>query len=89
MTDGSTVSVLFTLHADALPGTLPRLLQPLAKRDLTPDHLRSRRQGDTLVVELGLDHLPEHELHLVEGNLSQVIGVRRLEVLRRARLRAA
>lgn len=87
MTD--TVSVLFTLHVEAEPGTLPRLLQPFAKRDLVPDQVKSRRDGDTLLVELGMDAMPAGELHLVEGNLSQVIGVRRLEVMRRARLRAA
>ncbi len=87
MTD--TVSVLFTLQAEAAPGTLPRLLQPFAKRDLVPDQVKSRRDGDTLLVELGMDAMPAGELHLVEGNLSQVIGVRRLEVMRRARLRAA
>ncbi|MFL1464149.1 hypothetical protein ACI6QG_18200 [Roseococcus sp. DSY-14] len=87
MTD--TVSVLFTLHAEAAPGTLPRLLQPFARRDLVPDQVKARRAGDTLLVELGVDAMPAEELHLVEGNLSQVIGVRRLEVMRRARLRAA
>ena len=87
MTD--TVSVLFTLQAEAAPGTLPRLLQPCARRDLVPDQVKARRAGDTLVVELGMDAMPAAELHLVEGNLSQVIGVRRLEVMRRAALRRA
>ena len=31
------VSVRFMLDADPEPGLLPRLLQPFAKRDLTPD----------------------------------------------------
>ncbi len=87
MTD--TVSVLFSLHAEAEPGTLPRLLQPFARRDLVPDQVKCRREGDTLLVELGMHAMPAGELHLVEGNLAQVIGVRRLEVMRRARLRAA
>ena len=91
MTDPSpaTVSVLFTLQAEAAPGMLPRLLQPFSKRDLVPDHVRSRRAGEVLLVELGMDAMPAHELHLVEGNLSQVIGVRRLETMQRARLRSA
>jgi hypothetical protein len=49
-----TVSVLFTLEAEAVPGLLPRLLQPFAKRDLVPDHVQVRRRGDTLHVELGM-----------------------------------
>ncbi|WP_207539020.1 hypothetical protein [Sabulicella rubraurantiaca] len=84
-----TVSVLFTLQAEAAPGMLPRLLQPFAKRDLVPDQVKSRRAGEVLLVELGMDAMPANELHLVEGNLSQVIGVRRLETMRRARLRSA
>jgi hypothetical protein len=70
-----TVSVLFTLEAEAVPGLLPRLLQPFAKRDLVPDHVQVRRRGDTLHVELGMNAMPAEMTHLVAGNLSQVIGV--------------
>ena len=70
-----TVSVLFTLEAEAAPGLLPRLLQPFSKRDLVPDHLRARREGDTLHVELGMAAMPAEVVHLVAGNLAQVIGV--------------
>jgi hypothetical protein len=70
-----TVSVLFTLEAEAAPGLLPRLLQPFAKRDLVPDHLRACREGDTLHVELGMTAMPAEMVHLVAGNLTQVIGV--------------
>lgn len=70
-----TLAILFTLEAEAAPGLLPRLLQPFAKRDLVPDHVRVRRVGDTLHVELGMDAMPAEMAHLVAGNLAQVIGV--------------
>ncbi|MDB5414427.1 MAG: hypothetical protein JWR10_2762 [Rubritepida sp.] len=87
MTD--TVSVLFTVEAEASPGLLPRLLQPFAKRDLTTDHLVANRVGDTMRVELGMAEMPAEMVHLVAGNLGQVIGVIRVTEQRHTRLRAA
>ena len=84
-----TVSVLFTLEAEAAPGLLPRLLQPFAKRDLVPDHVSVRRSGDTLHVELGMEAMPAEMTHLVAGNLCQVIGVRSLREGRPTAARAA
>lgn len=79
--------VSFVVLADAEPGLLPRLLAPLARRDLIPDRVSSRRFGDDLWVEIGLDAAPEDSVRLVEGNLRQVVGVRsvsRSEALARA-----
>lgn len=73
--------VRFELLADAEPGLLPRLLAPFARRDLVPDEVRSRRVGGSLHVELAMAAMPSEMLHVVEGNLRQVIGVRRLVVV--------
>lgn len=70
-----TANVLFTVEAFAEPGLLPRLLQPFAKRDLTPDHLLARREGEMLRVELGMEAMPLDVIHLIAGNLGQVVGV--------------
>jgi acetolactate synthase small subunit len=78
---GLFAAVRFTVLADAEPGLLPRLLQPFAKRDLTPDTMESVRSGDVLRVTLSLDAMPADVVHLVEGNLLQVVGVH--EVSRR------
>lgn len=85
----ATVSVLFTVEAFAEPGLLPRLLQPFAKRDLLPDHVQSRRQGEMLRVELGMEAMPEGEVHLVAGNLGQVVGVTLVREARGDALRRA
>ncbi len=84
-----TTSVLFTVDALAEPGLLPRLLQPFAKRDLTPDHMQVRREGEMLRVELGMEAMPLEMVHLIAGNLGQVIGVTRVTEARREALRQA
>jgi hypothetical protein len=81
-----TINVLFTVDAFAESGLLPRLLQPFAKRDLTPDHLLARREGEMLRVELGMQAMPAEMVHLVAGNLGQVIGVVRVTETHRAAL---
>ncbi|MBP0465275.1 hypothetical protein J5Y09_15220 [Roseomonas sp. PWR1] len=72
------VPARFVLLAEPSPGLLPRLLQPLAKRDLVPDLLLARREGDAMRVEIALEAMPAGMVHLVAGNLSQVIGVQEL-----------
>ena len=67
--------VEFMVTAEASPGLLSRLLQPFAKRDLTPDTMQARRDGDVLRVTIGMEAMPAEMVHLVEGNLRQVIGV--------------
>jgi len=84
------VAVRFMLDADASPGLLPRLLQPFARRDLTPDRMWSHRNGAVMHVEIALEAMPAEMVHLVEGNLQQVVGVRQVSLLRpMAEIRAA
>lgn len=82
-------SVLFELQADAEAGLLPRLLVPFARRDLVPDLVKTRRHGDTIEASLAMDAMPAEMVHLVEGNLRQIVGLRRLTVVLRASVRAA
>jgi hypothetical protein len=70
--------VRFLLDADCSPCLLPRLLQPFARRDLTPDRMWSHRSGDTMHIEIAVEAMPEDEIHLVEGNLRQIVGVRQV-----------
>ena len=80
----SDVSVSFHVLADTCPGLLPRLLQPLAKRDLVADDFHAKREGDAMRVEMALFAMPAEMVHLVAGNLGQVVGVQEVQVVRHA-----
>jgi hypothetical protein len=79
----------FVVLAEASPGLLSRLLQPLAKRDLIPDSVIARREGEQMRAELELGAMPAEMVHLVAGNLGQVVGVVSVQVQSAAALRAA
>ena len=72
---GLHAAVRFTVTADASPGLLPRLLMAFAKRDLVPDGLEFRRSGETVRADIQMAAMPAEMVHLVEGNLRQVVGV--------------
>lgn len=80
-------TVEFLVLAEANPGLLSRLLAPFAKRDLVPDLVQARREGDILRIRLAMTAMPAEMVHVVEGNLRQVVGV--IEVARAEGLRAA
>jgi hypothetical protein len=67
--------VRYLLDTECSPGLLPRLLQPFARRDLVPDRMWSHRSGDVMHVEIAVEAMPETDIHLVEGNLRQIVGV--------------
>ena len=69
------VSVRYMVEADASPGLLSRLLQPFAKRDISPDRMWSARTGNSVHAEIAVDQLEPDLLRRIEGNLYQVVGV--------------
>ena len=75
---GQLAAVRFCVTADASSCLLPRLLQPFAKRDLTPDSFECRRTGANIRVDITLASMPAEMVHLVTGNLQQMIGVQRV-----------
>ena len=83
----SVLFVRFLLDADTSPGLLLRLLQPYAKRDLVPDRMWSHRAGDTIHVEIAMEAMPSEYVHVVEGNLRQIVGVRSVSRVARPCLR--
>jgi hypothetical protein len=90
---GLHASVRFSLVADACPGLLPRLLQPFAKRDLTPDGLEAKCADGAMRIDIAMAAMPAEMVHLVQGNLAQTFGVRsvtlRQEITGSVRRRAA
>jgi acetolactate synthase regulatory subunit len=81
--------VRFLLDAECSAGLLPRVLQPFARRDLVPDRMWAHRAGDTMHVEIAVEAMPDEEIHLVEGNLRQIVGVRQVIQVRPEARRAA
>jgi acetolactate synthase small subunit len=79
--DEPLVAARFTVVADVFPGLLSRMLEPFAKRDLIPDSLRASREGEAMRAEIALQAMPLGMVHLVAGNLGQIIGVRRVEAM--------
>jgi hypothetical protein len=49
----------------------------------------SHRAGDTMHVEIALAEMPGDVVHLVDGNLRQVVGVRSVTQLRPEAIRRA
>ena len=82
-------SVRFEVQADAHPGMMPRALATFARRDLTPDLVRMQRRGTALLLDIRVDAMPSEMLHLIEGNLRQIVGVQRLVVVLCAEQRKA
>jgi hypothetical protein len=70
----------FDLRAEPSPGLLPRLLQPFAKRDVTPDSLQARRAEEEMEITIACHDLAADMAALIAGNLGQVIGVTRVLV---------
>ncbi|CAO3413762.1 hypothetical protein [Azospirillum endophyticum] len=64
--------VAFSLVADADPGTLPRILEFIAKRGLVPLTLRSRLTGDTLDIAMEVGDLPQAETDHIGRCLGQI-----------------
>ncbi|WP_159992890.1 hypothetical protein [Roseomonas sp. 18066] len=87
MSDNSMTAARFTVVAEAYPGLLSRVLEPFAKRDLTPDRVRAQREGDLLRAEVALDAMPVEMIHLVAGNLGQIVGVLKVEAMEGRRIR--
>ena len=76
----ASVPTRFDLYAEASPGLLPRLLQPFAKRDVTPDLFQARRMETEMDITITCDDLEPGVAALIAGNLGQVIGVSRVVV---------
>lgn len=74
-------SIRFEVLADAEPGMMPRALATFARRGLVPDLVRMQRRGAAMMVDIRVDAMPSDMLHLVEGNLRQIVGMQRLVVV--------
>ena len=68
-------SVCFTVLADSSVGLLARVIQPFARRGLEPDSFSSQRHDNFVRVDITMQRIPFGMVHLVVGNLRQIVGV--------------
>ncbi len=73
--DFSQATACFSVSALADPGLLPRLLQPFAKRGLTPSALYARQHGEDVSVDIQVDGLGQDEAAMIGRGLRQIFGV--------------
>lgn len=71
---------VFTLVADAAPGLLPRVLNPFAKRDVTPDTFAATRNGDACRIDVVCHDLDPVDARHIHADLLRVVGLRALEM---------
>ena len=64
----------FTVLAEAEPGLLPRLIEPLAKRGLVPTRLEAMADGATLRATLSVE-LDAAAAQLIGASLRAIVGV--------------
>ncbi|MCA3356381.1 MAG: hypothetical protein ING02_00165 [Roseomonas sp.] len=76
----------FDLRAEPSPGLLPRILQPFAKRNVTPDFFQARHGIEEMEISIACQDLEPGVAALIAGNLGQVIGVSRIVVTPAERL---
>jgi hypothetical protein len=72
--------VRFVVEAQAEPAMLMRVISPFVRRDLDPDHVKSRRYGSTVRVDMRVEEMPPDMINAVEGSLRQIAGVVRVTV---------
>ena len=70
-----TCAIRYDVTALSAPGLLSKILAPFARRSLTPDSVRTRRDGETTVVEIVLNEMPAELRAGCEANLRQMVDV--------------
>jgi|HubBroStandDraft_6_1064221.scaffolds.fasta_scaffold650286_2 hypothetical protein len=73
----ATAATRFSVHADAAPGVMPRVLELFAKRGLVPDrwHSALARPGMTLSIDIEIAGLDRDTVAYVANCMRQITGV--------------
>ncbi|HEX6840040.1 MAG TPA: hypothetical protein VF113_00875 [Stellaceae bacterium] len=70
-----TPTVCFSVHAEAEPGVMPRVLALFAKRGLVPTSWHSRVNGAELTIDLQMKGLDGATASYIAACLRQVVSV--------------
>jgi len=78
------VAAQFVVVAQAEPGLLPRLVEPVAKLGFVPSRVHASREagdGSEMTVDLRLSNVPARAAELVGMALRAIVGVHRVSAV--------
>jgi acetolactate synthase small subunit len=81
----------FALMAQALPGVMPRVMEPFAKRGLVPARLHATVCGRTsseLSIDLQIADIDADQADLIAAQLRQIVGVSTVLTSEKRQIRA-
>jgi len=73
--DAASVAVCFSVHADAEPGVMPRVLELFAKRGLVPQKWHSVASGAVLTIDVQIAGLGREMADYMARCMWQIAGV--------------
>ena len=79
--DSHAVKALYHVTSDVDPGTLPRLLQALAKLGVAPVRVHASREagdGSTQSIDMRVVDTTPDQARIIENMLRRVVGVQQL-----------
>ncbi|MFY7962570.1 MAG: hypothetical protein ACOVVK_21010 [Elsteraceae bacterium] len=82
----------FALMAQALPGVMPRVMEPFAKRGLVPARLHATvcgRSASELAIDLQIADIDADQAELIAAQLRQIVGVSTVLTSEKRQIRAS
>src|SRR6266852_2382425 len=73
--DGSSLSVCFSVQARAEPGIMPRVVELFAKRGLVPQKWHSTVSGEALTIDVQIGGLGRDLASYIARCMRQITGV--------------
>ena len=73
--DAPPLTACFSVHADAEPGVMPRVLELFAKRGLVPQRWHSAAAGTALTIDVQIGGLGRDTADYIAQCLRQIVGV--------------
>ena len=73
--DARPRTACFSVHADAEPGVMPRVLELFAKRGLVPQRWHSAAAGTALTIDVQIGGLGHDTADYIAQCMRQIVGV--------------
>jgi acetolactate synthase small subunit len=73
--DPQRSAVVFSIHARAEPGVMPRIVELFAKRGLVPQHWSSAVAQSVLTIDLEMTGIDRDLAAYIARSMRQIVGV--------------